>query len=195
MRKFFGLVGAFATALVVSQASAQSVTIATFSDPAEDASTPLFELDGSTFTGSWDGTGLDLYTPYIAGMYPDATFEMTPLTYDGAFGLSGGTIEFFDSGASLVFQIDFLSATLVQPFVFGASEFRAQDVTFSGPAAGPMPLTLEQFSFAFANTVITPTGATWTSAFTSSAQVIPEPASLMLLIGGTAVMAARRRLA
>lgn len=195
MRKQLGLAGFIVAALAAGHASAQTVTIATFADPALDASTPLFVLDGSTFTGGWADEGLNLDAAYIGANYPDATFTMTPLTYDGFVGLSGGSIQFFDSSASLVLQVDFSAATLDQPFVFGASEFAAQDVAFSGPAAGALPLDQEQFAFSFANPVTTPTGATYTADFTSSARVVPEPASLMLLIGGTLIMVARRRMA
>lgn len=190
MRRLLG--GIAAGIMSLTAAANASETVATFNDPAADATTPLFILDGNTFTGGWEDGGLDLIAPLISTTYQDVIFEMTPLVWDGDTGLSGGTIWFYE-GVDLVFQIDFLSASLFAPFVFGASEFAAQDVTFSGPATGGLPLSQEEFSFSFANTVLTDTGATWTAAFTSSA--IPEPSSLALLVGGLGALLGRRRLA
>ncbi|MFQ5805650.1 MAG: PEP-CTERM sorting domain-containing protein [Phycisphaerae bacterium] len=181
-----------ATASVILTASAPADTIATFADPASDGSTPLFTLSGSTLSGDWSDTGLDLITPISGDEFPDATFTMTDLTVlDPEGSLSGGTIEFFDNGGSSVLRIDFDAGQLFSPFGFGASTLVGHNVTFSGPII-TIPLVEESFAFSFANQVTTPDGFTWTAAFTSSA--IPEPATLTLLIvGGIATGVSRRR--
>lgn len=183
MRTYRAVATWAAVGICGSAALAQSVTVASFSDPATSSATPMFVLAGTSFTGGWEDGNLDLVAPLAGTTYDEVHMTMTPLTWDGMFGLSGGTI-WFSQGESLVLQIDFTSATLVQPFVFGASEFVAEDVTFSGPATNGLPLTSEQFAFSFANPMLTGNGATWTASFTSSATIVPEPASLVLLVMG-----------
>lgn len=180
------LAGASAVALAQS-------TIATFADPAADASTPLFDFDGSTLTGGWSSTGLTLLTP--ASPLPDfddVTFSMTPLTASGAapfYSLGGGTIEFFD-GVDLLMRIEFDGGTLAAPFGFGSSEFASQNVVFSGPIVPP-GLSGEAFAFSFANPVGSPSDFTVTASFTSSA--IPEPASMLLVLLGVPMAIRHRR--
>jgi hypothetical protein len=177
---------------VLAAAPAIGGTVATFSDPAADGSTPLFELSGTSFTGGWSGLNLMLDMPITGSVWPDATFTVTPLTVTGPGQLSSGTLDFFKSpadGGGLVLQIDFNEASLA-PFGWGASDvFLGQDVTFSGPGI-PSGLTAETFAFSFANPIPTPDGFTYTASFTSSA--VPEPASLLLLVLG-AIKALRRR--
>ncbi len=194
MRSFCRAATVAAIAMAAQTALAQATTVATFRDPAANASTPVFSLVGNSFTGGWADEGLNLAAPLANTIYNNVTMVMTPLTWDGIVGLSGGSIQFLD-GDSLVFQIDFASASLVQPFVFGASEFVANNVVFSGPATDGKALNSEQFAFSFANPVITPGSATYTAAFTSSAVVVPEPASMGLLALGGMVALLRRRLA
>lgn len=192
MRRFPWVLALAAT--LTAGAFGQTFTVATFSDPALDETTPLFELNGSTFTGGWSGTGLNLLTPGLtAPDFSNATFDMDPLTLlnPGTGQLSGGTIRFYDNAHTLQFTITFSNAQLYVPFVFGASDgFMAETVTFGGPAV-TTPLSTETFSFDFANQTATQTGFTATSSFTSSASV-PEPSTLGLaLIGGLAAL--RRR--
>jgi hypothetical protein len=181
-----------ATASALLAASANGDTIATFADPASDGSTPLFALSGSTLSGGWSATGLDLVTPISGDEFPDATFTMTDLTVldEQAGTLSGGTIEFLDNGGGLILQIDFDSGQLFAPFGFGASTLVGHNVSFSGPII-PIELEEELFAFSFANQITTPDGFTWTAAFTSSA--IPEPATVSLLALGAVAMALSRR--
>jgi hypothetical protein len=174
--------------------SAGADTIATFSDPASNGGDYLFELTDSTLRGGWSAPGLDLITPITVEVYEDATFTMTDLTVDESGATSGGTIQFFESagaGGELILQIDFDAAQAYPPFGFGATSLIVgQNVSFSGPII-TIPLEEESFAFSFANQVETPTGYTWTAAFTSSA--IPEPGTLMLLGLGSAALAATRR--
>lgn len=168
-------------------------TIATFADPVSTGSNSvLFEMANSMLTGGWQNTGLNLITPINSGLYPDATFTMTPLNVDTAGHTSAGVIEFHESaanGGGLILQITFDQAQLFAPFGFGASMLVPnQNVQFSGPII-TYPLQEQMFSFSFSNQHTTPTGYTWSAAFTSSA--IPEPGSFGLLI--TALLAFRRR--
>jgi hypothetical protein len=172
-------------------ASTQADTIATFADPAPNGGDFLFELSGSTLSGGWQGTGLDLITPITTEVYEDATFTMTDLTVDTSGMTSGGTIEFFESGGPLILQIDFDAGEAYPPFGFGATSLIVgHNVSFSGPII-TIPLEEESFAFSFANQVATPTGYTWTAAFTSSA--IPEPSGLLLLGLGSVVLVSTRR--
>lgn len=194
MRCTSALVGTAALVAAVTALPAHAAfTVATFADPAQDSSTPLFELDGSTLTGGWNSTGMTLQTPGLGGAnYTDAGFSMTPLTVSGTFPsytVSGGSIEFTDSIGNEIFTISFDGGFLLGSLGFGASEFTGQGVSFTGPAI-TSPLSQESFSFAFANPEPTAGGFTVTSSFTSSA--VPAPGSLALVgLGG--LIAGRRR--
>lgn len=189
------LAGALSALVIATGAAAD--TIATFSDPAPTGVTPVFMLSGSTFSGGWSGTGLTLRTPGLldVGDFDDATFTMTPLTVSVAasplYLLSGGTIEFFDSGGNAIFQIDFTAAVVTAPLSFGSSDaFVGQNVTFSGAILGGQTVTNESFAFSFANPAMGQDGFSVTSAFTSSAD-IPAPATLAG--AGVALLLSSRR--
>lgn len=183
------LVGA--VVLAIPESAASTITIATFSDPAADGTTPLFELDGTTFSGGWSAPGLTLTTPQApVDEYPNVTFNMDNLTLQDAVTLSEGKVEFFDQYNQLLLTITFDAASLYYPFGFGASDLLFQNVVFSGDIV-PIPVSEESFAFSFANQIVTPGGFTATAAFTSSA--VPEPTSLVLLVLGAATMLAVRR--
>lgn len=169
-------------------------TIATFADPVPFGSNGMvFELANDMLYGGWQGVGLNLITPITGGLYPDATFTMTPLSIGPLGQTNAGVIEFHESAASgggLILQITFDQAQLYSPFGFGASMLVPNhNVQFSGPII-TYPLSEQMFAFSFANQRSTPTGYTWSAAFTSSA--IPEPASLALLAAGLAVLLRKR---
>jgi hypothetical protein len=173
--------------------SAGGDTIATFADPSPSAEVGhLFELSDNQLSGGWLEPGLDLITPITGEVYEDATFTMTDLTLDELGQTSNGTIQFFESGDDLILQIDFYAGQAYPPFGFGATSLIVgQNVSFSGPII-TMPLEEESFAFSFANQIETPTGHTWTAAFTSSA--VPEPGALLLLgLGSAALVMGRRR--
>ncbi|MFN7019912.1 MAG: hypothetical protein ACK4WH_01120 [Phycisphaerales bacterium] len=190
-----------AVAALAASPAAIADTVATFADPSPGGFAPLFSLTGNTLSGGWSGTGLTLETPGLpsVGDFADATFQMTPLTVSQILGVfyvtSPGTIRFFDSSASLLLQIDFTQGVLSLPLSFGGSDmFIGQDVVFSGPILDGYEVTLEQFSFSFANPVNTQQGFTATSSFTSSAELrIPGPATLAALGMGLLVTGRRRR--
>lgn len=173
---------------------AESITIASFSDPAQDETTPLFEFDATTheLSGGWDGGGLTLET--VTGTFENVTFSMSPLLVDAFGETQPGQVDFRDSGDTLIYRITFDSAHLTV-IGFGATEFLATNaVQFSGPIL-PAAVLNESFSFAFANqTPMGPGGGfTATAAFTSSADLVPEPASAVLLVFTLAAAGSTRR--
>jgi len=191
---------AAAFAAITASAHAASVTVATFDDPALSAGTPLFARNGNTLTGGWNGVGLLLRTPGTAAPdFANATFTMTPLNVVNDFGafaqLTGGTIQFFDSAHAPILTMSFTSANLSNMLSLGASDFLAQNVTFSGPImAGFASYSSEAFSFSFANPLVTDsTHYSVTSAFTSSADVVIPAPGAMTLLGLGGLLAARRR--
>ena len=202
---FVGL--ALGLAFSTNAASGTTITIATFADPAADASTPLFTVTFGTsgsVAGGWDDsqTGLDLEVPLTGGLYEDAFFQMDPLTFNGdASGgvAGGGAIKFFDDNDNPDIAVPLVSITFssgqLDPGSFYADDlFHLNNVQITVKDY-PQTLSQEQFSFAFANKVMLggacPTGFTATAAFTSSA--IPEPATMILLSLGSLVLIRRRK--
>ncbi len=172
---------AFLLCAVMLGVRARAEVIATFEDPATDSSTPLFEFDAFSMelSGAWSVPGLTLET--IGGDFQDVTFSMSPVSVNIFGGVGPGQIEFFD-GVSPIFTIAFDSGHL-NPTTFGATEFLATNVLVFSGSALPSPVENESFAFAFANQVDAGGGGfSATASFTSSADVIPEPASLVSLV-------------
>lgn len=191
-----------AGALVVGGAFvAQADTIATFADPSPSGATPLFTFTSAagvgTLSGGWNALGLNLLTPGLgAPDFADAQFTMPPVAATGGLGvwaLGAGSVNFFDSSNNPLFTISFQSGTLTSPVGAGSSDFVGDNVTFSGPIIPPASLLNEAFAFSFANPRGTMENYTVTSAFTSSADRVPEPSSLALLALGSAIGLMRRR--
>jgi hypothetical protein len=203
-----------AVALMFVGNAYSSSTVATFADPALNASTPLFNVNSATktVTGGWSDTqtGLNLQVVWTGNTFNNAYFTMTPLTMStGAltYDTTGaGTIKFFKDGdptsATPLLQIDFTSSSITFGGISGNNLFSSNGVKFSGSEIGSTILSDEVFAFSFANLQMLNfasatngftapiNGYTATASFTSSA--IPEPATLALLgIGGAALL--RRR--
>lgn len=193
---------AVVAALAAGGASvAQAETIATFADPSPSGATPVFTFASAggagTLSGSWNGLGLNLLTPGLgAPDFADAQFTMPAVAATGGgniWALGAGSVSFFDSSNNPLFTISFQSGTLTSPVGTGASDFVGDNVTFSGPIIPAGSLTNEAFAFSFANPRGTIENYTVTSAFTSSADRIPEPSSLALIALGSAIGLMRRR--
>jgi hypothetical protein len=165
--------------LSVAAASQASITIAAASDPSQFADRPLFTWDkvNNTLSGLWTASGLTLQTPGFTGggSTPNTHFEMKPVALTP---IINGTLYSMGSG-----QINFYTTDPLNPFF---------TIDFSGPNV-PVGLTNEQYSFSFANYQDFGGFATFTAAFTSSADVVPEPTTMLLLGAGLAAVAARRK--
>jgi hypothetical protein len=184
-------------------------TIATFSDPALSATTPLFTVNDVTKTvsGGWldSQTGLDLQVVLTGNTFNNAFFTMTPLSYTGSlnYAVTGaGTIRFFADNAdplsaTPILQIDFDNANITFGGLGGDNLFSSNGVKFSGSEIGSLSLSEEVFAFSFANLkALNPAspklGYSATAAFTSSA-IVPEPATLAILGLGSITLIPRRK--
>lgn len=199
--KSLSLIKVLAGALAVGGVIAHAETIATFADPSPSGDTPVFTFTSAggagTLSGGWNGLGLTLQTPGLAAPdFADAQFTMPAVAATGGLGvwtLGTGSVNFFDSANNPLFTISFDSGVLTSPVGTGASDFVGNNVTFSGPIIPAGVLLNEAFAFSFANPRGTMENYTATSAFTSSADRIPEPSSLALLALGSLVTLVRRR--
>lgn len=184
----------------ISASAAQStMTIATFADPAQDNTTPLFEVDFTTniISAGWDNSGLDLIV-LNSVIYQDAVFTMADITITAVtdpllgYKTQAGTIKFLESDlVSEILTIEF-DTGWVNFFGFSGADFVSDDVTISGPALGSIVLDQEAFAFSFTNYVPLyrdsyRMGFTATASFTSSA-IIPEPATIALMGMGLAFL-------
>ena len=197
-----------ALGLVVATATVAnaSILVATFADPSQNSTLPLFTANSSSVIGAWTGNNLNLKVSTDATGTTSFTYVNTHMAFDNgttgmAVGRTGtaltqGRVSFY-TGADLtstILTITFSAGLIYEPFVAGASSYiSGQNVQFSGSAiAGLQPLTNQAFSFGFANPGTSPAGNTYTSSFTSSADAVPEPAS-MLALGFAAIAGLVRR--
>lgn len=189
---------ALAISFAVLSASAQAVTIATHADPSGNAASPLFYASDTSVSASWSGTGLTLQVPVASLSFNDVQMEMLSVTRTeaGAVDLLGaGMVKFWTTDANNpIFTMTFDGGFIAEPFAAGASEFTANVISFGGSAlASVNPLANEQFVFSFANKGGDTQLRTYTAAMTSSADVVPEPATMTLLGLGAAALISRRR--
>jgi len=211
----FQVVGmALAVTLIVAAAPAAAATetVATFADPSQTSDECFFTVDltGNRIYGEWvqGNSGLDLEV-VLAGMtYPDAFFTLTgddgfdgiAYNHTGFYGeTGGGVLEFFDSDAAPLLQVEF-DAAFLTPGGMASDELLSLNVVdIRGDALpfGGAYLVEESFGFSFTNQQLLNPGEPGegfeaTAAFTSAATV-PEPSVVVLLGVGALTLVRRRR--
>lgn len=113
---------------------------------------------------------------------------------NSVYSFGAGQIKFYTTDINNPYMTaTFSSGTFLANSALGASELAGDGVTFTG-ANVPTDIVDEQFAFSFANTMGGNDKDTYTASFTSSASVVPEPCSLMMLgLAATGLMRARKR--
>ena len=194
---------AFLVAGLLGGVGAQADRIMTFEDPAPDGDDYTFIIDmvGQTLVGGWDDSkqdlDLNLETVLGAGMiFEDAWFEMPTVNYAigglGSYEVDPGVINFYEDNAApgsvplveIVFDGGYLWGG-----GFGAEPFLRSDAAVITVNHGGSTYIFGEdvsFGFGFTSQVYIPAVyMTASSAFTSSGgPIVPEPASVVLLLGG-----------
>lgn len=195
---------AYLTALAVAFASVShaSFTLATFADPTTVADSVMFtwDMNAGTLSGEWTASGLTMQTPGFngPGTLTDVHYVMAPVavtpTGNGTFYTMGaGLVEFYTTDPNDVFMtIQFSGGSFLSPFNIGASQMVGPSVSFSGPSV-PGNLTDETFSFALTNAKQVGNFVTYTTSFTSSASIVPEPVTLFVVAPAIFALLARRK--
>jgi hypothetical protein len=194
-------------ALVVSSSlvvAAQAVTIATHADPSPTGTPSVFTVDtvANTVSASWMGAGLNLELPFLPMTSANLKLSMVPVTITSTVvvgpltirNLGAGEIRYYDTDINNpIFQINFDSAQVVEPAAASAADLTGNNVSFSGSALVGQVLTNESMAYSFSNREVSGTNVNYTAAFTSSADVVPEPATMIAVGGAIAAFMVRRK--
>lgn len=191
--------------LSVTAVSFAAPSFATFADPSLSAATPLFTYDKDLkmLSGSWSLPGLTLNQPVFCCSASDVRFTMDPVALIAGtvnLGTLGpGTFKFekYDGTEWVqVLRVAFASATLTQ-FQFTAGAGNGVEF-FDGLDNPYSDWTNKSFAFSLTNRRDFVDGGrnlrTYTASFGSTAEPVPEPATLAVLgVGALALMRRRRR--
>lgn len=204
MRSLIRTLAAGCAVAAVAASAHATLSFATFADPSASAMTPLFTFDKdlNQLEESWTLTGLTLNQPLFSVTNTDVRFSMDPVQLTAGnvnFGLLGpGEFKFesFDgSNWVTVLRVAFASAVLTQfQFAAGAGD----GVEFFDGSGNPYSLwTDKSFAFSLTNRRDFVDGGrdlrTYTASFGSTANPVPEPATLGILGVGALALARRRR--
>lgn len=190
-------------ALAALATSAQAITIATHADPVT-VNNPgiVFTATDTAISASWMGTGLTLQLPGAPGAPTFTDVKMTMTAQDNVSAVSrtgtsigAGIVRYWTTDVNNpIFTMTFDGGSVLEPFFTGSSTLAANVVSFGGSAmTGAPALSNEQFAFSFANPGGNSVTRTYTASMTSSADAVPEPASMALIGFGVAAIAARRK--
>lgn len=193
----------FVTALAFGLAAMghASFTVATFADPTTIADSAMFtwDMNAGTISGQWTASGLTLETPgFTSGStMTDVHYVMDPVAVTpvsgGYYSMGAGQIRFFTTDPNDVFMtIDFSGGNFLSPFNIGASSVTGPTVDITGDNV-PTGLSDETFSFALTNAKQVGNFVTYTSSFTSSANVVPEPTTMLIVLPAILGYLARRK--
>lgn len=193
---------AFSIALMGAASLSQAFTLATAADPTSCyPGSAMFYTGYNEISGEWTGSGLNLIIPETGMTYENVSFRMDSVYKSGSHGEYGpGSLTFYTDCTDNLLTFTWDKSYVYAPFGFGASDFNSGanptygNVSVHGDAiAGLGEFTNVQFAFSFANPYNGGDYNSYSAAFTSSAEAVPEPASLALIAAGVAAAAARRR--
>jgi len=142
---------------------------------------------------------MTLQTPGFTGggfvtdaKFTTSTINLTTIIAGTLYTMGAGSVNFTDSSNANVMTMNFNGGMFLNPLNAGAASSQGNGVTFSGPNV-PGNLMDQSFAFSMANPTVRADHVFFTASFTSSADVVPEPASMLVLGAGIAAVIRRRK--